>query len=97
MLPKININFQSTDGGGYFNMEDILKRYAHAMTIDPETGKPMPKVAAELSGSFVRLKGEEFPTPENDNVQDGNDLLVIDEATGGIEAFIFYKGEWREI
>jgi hypothetical protein len=32
---------------------DKLKYYSHAMAIDAETGKPMEKVAAQLTGSRV--------------------------------------------
>jgi hypothetical protein len=33
--------------------EDNLKSYANAMAIDPETGKPMPKNAVTLTGSYA--------------------------------------------
>ncbi|SDM17227.1 hypothetical protein SAMN05443253_102159 [Bacillus sp. OK048] len=34
-------------------MSERLNQYQHAMVIDPETGKPMPKTASTLTGSIV--------------------------------------------
>lgn len=36
-------------------MPQDLTGYSHAMAIDPDTGKPMPKSAVQLTGSIVAV------------------------------------------
>ena len=51
--------------------EDKLKKYVHAMTIDPDTGKPMPKVSVQggSSGESVVFP-EDFPDIESQALLD---------------------------
>jgi len=69
---------------------DQTDDYMQAMELDKKTGKPMPKTATKLTGSFYRLAAEPKPTVVDDGVEDGDDLLIVD--TG--EVHIFYKGTW---
>jgi hypothetical protein len=70
-------------------MPNEFQTYPQAMKRDPETGKPMPKVATRLTGTFVRLANEPKPTTA-DGVEDGDDLLLVDTK----EVYIYYKGAW---
>ena len=69
--------------------KDELKLYPQAMEFDDATSRPMPKVAAKMTGSWYRLAAEAKPTA-TDGVVDGDDLLLVD--TGAV--FIYYKGTW---
>jgi hypothetical protein len=67
----------------------LAQYYMQAMDKDPITGRPMPKTATRLVGSWVRLAAEAKPTAA-DGVQDGDDLLLVDTKA----VYIYYKGTW---
>lgn len=64
-----------------------LNTYTHAMAIDNATGKPMPKVAAQLNtGTFVGMSTDTKPTAANT----GDSFLELDTK----DVYIYYNAGW---